>query len=155
MEYNYELTPTGSNGTLVKGAWQSVNVPLSFFQNLGFNKTKFFQFKLGTSSDLVSDIVYFDNIYFSVNPGTILNTNTFAQQASLRAFPNPSHGNWKIQSEQNIQTISVHDVSGRQVLVLTPNSSEVIIDAASYPAGLYFAKCTTAAGSHVLKLVRK
>ncbi|WP_298146383.1 T9SS type A sorting domain-containing protein [Flavobacterium sp.] len=155
VEYNYELTTTGSNGTLVKGAWQSVNVPLSFFQNLGFNKTKFFQFKLGTSSDLVSDIVYFDNIYFSVNPGTILNTNTFAQQASLRAFPNPSHGNWTIQSEQIIQTVSVHDVSGRQVLVLTPNSSEVIIDAASYPAGLYFAKCTTAAGSQVLKLVRK
>src|SRR5690606_12914029 len=97
VEYNYELTTAGRNGTLVQGSWQSANVPLSFFEGLGFDKTAFFQYKLGTTSDLVSDIVYFDNIYFSMVEPT-MSTNQF-NNATFSAYPNPTQDMWNINAK--------------------------------------------------------
>ncbi|MFT3794886.1 hypothetical protein [Flavobacterium sp.] len=37
-EYVYELRTEGSNGVLVQGSWQSVNVPLSFFRRIGLQQ---------------------------------------------------------------------------------------------------------------------
>jgi hypothetical protein len=150
-EYNYELTTAGSNGTLVQGSWQSINVPLSFFEGLGFDKTTFFQFKLGTSSDLVSDIVYFDNIYFSVNEP--LGTTTFDQK-SFAVYPNPSHTDWNITSGQNITSVQLFDISGKQIKTLQPNDLNAVIDASALSSGMYFANVITEGGSKTIKLVK-
>lgn len=152
-EYPYELTTAGSNGTLVQGSWQSVNVPLSFFQGAGFNKSTFFQYKLGTTSDLVSDIVYFDNIYFSVNPGTILNNSTFNSN-TFSAYPNPSQNEWNISSKQDINSIQLFDVTGKKVLEINPNSMNAKIDASVLSNGLYFANIYTNEGSKTIKLIK-
>lgn len=153
VEYPYELTLAGSNGTLVQGSWQSVNVPLSFFTNLGFTKATFFQYKLGTSSDLVSKIVHFDNIYFSVNPGTILNSNNFAV-AEFSSYPNPTQNVWNIRANQNITAIKLYDVLGKQVQAFQPNSETAVIDAAELSKGLYFATIISDNGSKTIKLVK-
>ena len=154
VEYNYELTTAGSNGTLIQGSWQSVNVPLSFFENLGFNKTTFFQFKLGTTSDLVSDIVHFDNIYFSVNQGTILNNNDFGSDVSFTAYPNPAQNEWNIKSVDSITSIQLFDMLGKQVATIQPNATDATIDASSLSQGIYLANITTENGSKTVKLVK-
>lgn len=151
-EYVYELRTEGSNGTLVKGSWQSVNVPLSFFQGLGFNKANFFQFKLGTSSDLVSDIVYFDNIYFSGVQPTMKN-DTF-QAVAFQAFPNPTQDKWNINATQNITSIQLFDVTGKQINTLQPNAMNAAIDASSLSKGIYFANILTQSGSKTVKLIK-
>lgn len=151
-EYVYELRTEGSNGTLVQGSWQSVNVPLSFFETLGFNKATFFQFKLGTSSDLVSDIVYFDNIYFSgVQP--TMKTEDF-QKVSFAAYPNPTQNKWNITSSQSITSVALFDVSGKQIKTAQPNDMNAVIDASGLSNGLYFAKVQTQNGSKTIKLVK-
>lgn len=151
-EYVYELRTEGSNGTLVQGSWQGVNVPLSFFEGLGFNKTTFFQFKLGTSSDLVSDIVYFDNIYFSgVEP--TMGTASF-DKVAFGAYPNPAQDKWNITATQNITSIALFDVSGKQISTLQPNQSTAVIDAAALSNGIYFAKVQTEGASKTVKLVK-
>ena len=100
-EYPYELT-TGA-GTLIQNSWQRVSVPLSFFTGLGFSKTNFLQFKLGTTSDLVSKIVFFDNIYFSTN--NPLATATF-ENTKFKMYPNPASSELNIESKGAIDAIS-------------------------------------------------
>ncbi len=152
VEYVYELTTAGSNGTLVQGSWQSVNVPLSFYEGLGFNKNFFFQYKLGTTSDLVSDIVYFDNIYFSVVEPT-LGTQQFGKMA-VAAYPNPSKDKWNINANQAIESILLFDVTGKQIQALQPDNAAAVIDATTLSAGVYFANVTTQTGSKTIKLVK-
>lgn len=154
VEYPYELTLTGSNGTLVQGSWQSVDVPLSFFTNAGFTKSTFFQYKLGTTSDLVSDIVYFDNIYFSTNQGTVLANQNF-ESTNVVAYPNPTQNSWNVKSNNAVTSIQVFDVLGKNVISLTPNSNDVSIDANGLNTGLYFAKVVTENGSKTIKLIKE
>ncbi|MFC4740815.1 T9SS type A sorting domain-containing protein [Flavobacterium ponti] len=152
-EHFYELTTAGSNGTLIQSSWQSVNIPLSFFEGIGFNKTQFFQFKLGTSSDLVSDIVYFDNIYFSVNQATVLKNNNF-EATTFTAYPNPAQDQWNINATQNINSILLFDVTGKQILSLKPNNSSATINASDLSSGIYFANISTENGTKVIKLIK-
>ncbi|WP_290836843.1 T9SS type A sorting domain-containing protein [Flavobacterium sp.] len=152
-EYNYELNTTGGgNGSLTAGSWQSVNVPLSFFTGLGFNKANFFQFKLGTSSNLVSNIIYFDNIYFSVNE-PLLQSEGFAK-ATFSAYPNPTRNEWNINATQNITSVTVFDISGKQIKALQPNDLNAVIDASELSNGIYFANVLTDGGSKTIKLVK-
>ena len=152
-EHPYELTTAGSNGTLVKGSWQSVNIPLSFFTGIGFTKANFFQFKLGTSSDLVSKIVHFDNIYFSVNEGTVLNTNTIVA-STFKVYPNPAQNEWNITATQNINSIQLFDILGKEVKAIQPNATSAKVDASELSNGVYFANITTDNGSKTVKLVK-
>lgn len=153
VEYNYELRTEGSDGTLVQGSWQSVNVPLSFFEGKGFNKTTFFQFKLGTTSDLVSDIVYFDNIYFSTVEPTILNTRD-VNAVTFNAYPNPTKDAWNIAASQAITSVQLFDITGKQVKAIQPNNTNVQIDASELASGMYFATVQTENGSKTVKLVK-
>jgi hypothetical protein len=153
VEYNYELNTTGGgNGTLVQGSWQSVNVPLSFFEGLGFNKTTFFQYKLGTISDLVSDIVYFDNIYFSAVEPTMATTGF--DKVSFSTYPNPTQNKWNITASQTIDSVQLFDVSGKQIKNLQPNDLTAVIDASDLSSGIYFAKVSTESGNKTVKLVK-
>lgn len=151
-EYNYELRTEGSDGTLVQGSWQSVNVPLSFFEGKGFNKTTFFQFKLGTSSDLASDIVYFDNIYFSGVVPT-MGTGDFGK-VTFSAYPNPTHNMWNITASQNITSVRLLDITGKQLKMVEPDDLTAVIDASELSAGIYFANVLTEGGSKTVKLVK-
>lgn len=153
-EFNYELTTAGSNGTLVQGSWQSVNVPLSFFEGLGFSKTNFLQYKLGTTSDLVSKIVYFDNIYFSVNQGTVLSTNS-VEVTAFTTYPNPATSLVTIEGKNNIDSISIHNLLGQEVLVAKPNATQTTLDVSSLNAGLYIVTTTSNGKVATSKLLKK
>ncbi|MFB9053959.1 T9SS type A sorting domain-containing protein [Formosa undariae] len=153
-EFNYELTPSGNDSTLVFGSWQTVNVPLSFFEGKGFNKTNFLQFKLGTDSDLNTKVVYFDNIYFSVNEGTVLGTENF-EHVSFKMYPNPTQDNWTVVTQNiNIEGINVFDISGKKVLSSAPNATEARINGSHLQSGIYFAQIKTSNGINTLKLIK-
>jgi len=151
-EYNYELRTEGSDGVLHQGSWQSVSVPLSFFEGKGFNKANFFQYKLGTSSNLVSNIVYFDNIYFSTVEPT-MGTNDF-HQVACSAYPNPTRGQWNISATETISSVQLFDVTGKQVRMIEPNELTATLDASGLSTGMYFAKIKTENGSKTVKLIR-
>ncbi|MHA7943859.1 T9SS type A sorting domain-containing protein [Formosa sp. 3Alg 14/1] len=154
-EFNYEMTPTGNDGTLIFGSWQSVDIPLSFFEGKGFNKTNYLQFKLGTESDLNTKVVYFDNIYFSVNKGTVLGTQDF-EHLSFSTYPNPTSDYWIVKTQTTkIEIINVVDISGKTVLRLSPNANEAQINGTHLQAGIYFAQIKTLSGVHTLKLLKK
>ena len=151
FEYFYEL-PTEE--AFVFDTWKSVDVPLTFFTAQGFNADKFFQYKLGTLSDLFTGIVYFDNLYFTVNPGTSLSVKDF-ELNTFNVYPNPTNNHWIIQSAKTIHKVEVFDILGKQVLSIGSNTSNVTIDASHLKSGLYFAKVDTDLGTKTVKLIKE
>jgi hypothetical protein len=153
-ELNLDPAAATADGTLVQGSWQSVDIPLSVYEGKGFNKSNLFQYKLGTSSDLVSEVVYFDNIYFSVNQPVTLSEETFTA-ASFNVFPNPTMDVWNVRSaDADITSIQVYDITGKQVMTLTPNNLSTSIDTAALNSGVYLARISTASASKTVKLVK-
>ena len=73
----------------------------------------------------------------------------------MKAFPNPTNNVWNINTNnQNIQSIAVYDVLGKEVFSSKPNASQAIIDSESLSNGLYFAKVKTNSGESNLRLVK-
>ena len=158
-EKYYELKTDGSgDGLLVFDSWQNVSVPMSFWISEGFepdqaNSGGLLAWKLGSVSVEYTTVVYFDNIYFSVNPGT-LGTNEF-EVSNFSTYPNPTNNVWNIEGTQTIESVFVFDVLGKQVMSVQPNSSNVELNASSLPNGLYFAKVSTALGTKSIKLIKE
>lgn len=150
----YTLKDDGTgDGAIVFGSWQNVSVPLSHFS--GFDPTTFLVWKLGTPSTAFTKIVYFDNIYFSENPSAFLSVDKF-NLSDVSVYPNPSENVWNIKSlSEEITSIQVYDMLGKQVLSIALNAIETKINNSQLTQGVYFAKLNTAVGSETVKLVKK
>lgn len=149
QEFNYEI---GTNEAVVSEAWTHVTIPMTYFTGLGFDSTVFFQWKVDPFMQSVAQggIVYFDNIIFT---GNTLSTESFDVE-EFSVYPNPTNTNWNITGNAVISNISVYDILGKQVLVLSPNTNETSIDASSIRTGVYFARIQGANGSKTIKLVK-
>lgn len=87
--------------------------------------------------------------------GSTLSTNDLSTQANFTAYPNPSKDSWNITTNNTtINSVRVYDISGRQVLILTLNTSTVSIDGTSLKNGIYFAKVQTEKGQNSIKLIK-
>ena len=154
--YQLNLDPNTANadGALVQGSWQSVDVPMSFYTAQGIIATSVFQYKLGTTSDLVSDIVYFDNIYFSVNQPVTLSEASFTA-GSFKVYPNPTNDTWNVRSANaEISTIQLYDISGKQVMTVSSNALDTTIDGSSLDSGIYLARINSANATKTVKLIK-
>ncbi len=163
VEYWYQIggTPAGSQEAIVQGAWKHVEVPLAYFQNSaprstggtgGFTKANFFQWKIDASSNLQSDYVYIDNIYFSQQA---LSTESVALNA-FSAFPNPATDSWTISSANtSIDAVQVYDLTGKLVMDLKGNNTSLFVDGSRLANGMYVAKITAAGAVQNMKLVKE
>lgn len=76
--------------------------------------------------------------------------------SNFKAFPNPTQDVWIVRTEnQDIVSIQLFDILGKNVLSLTPNNSEAKIDAYNLRAGLYFARINTINDVSIIKLIKK
>lgn len=145
---------TAPQQTIVEESWQTVSIPLTEFTNQGFDPTAFFQWKFDPLGQDVNNaqIVYIDNILFTTTD--ILNNEEF-ELSEVSVYPNPTNNNWNIKTNNStINSIQVFDLLGKQVLNLTPNSSETLIDASGLNNGIYFAKVSTDLGTKSIKLIK-
>ena len=148
-EYFYELP---SQEPFVYDSWTRVNIELSYFENLGFDKSNFFQYKIGTESNLNPGIVFYDNLYFHQN---VLGTSDF-EISEVSVYPNPTSDVWNISTiSQEITSIEVFDMLGKNVLSISPNSTEAVIDGAGLNTGLYIAQVNTNSGVRTFKLLKQ
>lgn len=129
------------------GAWVSVDIPLTAFDNAPQTRNALAQFLL--TSNL--NVVYVDNIYLHKN--TVL-SNTKFDSASFNVYPNPTNNEWNLSSVQNINSIKLFDISGKQILTLNPNDSSVVINASDFSSGIYFANVSTDNETKIIKLVK-
>ena len=135
------------------GQWISVDVPLASWANASGN-TNYDNIRLLQIILQGPEYgpVYFDNLYFHNN--TTLSSDEF-ELSEVNVYPNPTNNNWNIKTNNStINSIQVFDLLGKQVLNLTPNSSEPLIDASGLNNGIYFAKVSTDLGTKSIKLIK-
>ena len=156
-EFSYTLKEAGQGGDadLVFNQWVNLTVPLTHFVNNGWSTDNFFQFKLGSISDLNTKVIYFDNIFFSVNEGQLVGLNEL-DIIDLSAFPNPSNTMWNIKTSKTLITsIDVFNSAGKRVVSLKNNSNEVVVSTEGLVNGIYIARVTTDTGSKSFLLTKK
>lgn len=82
-------------------------------------------------------------------------SNSDLEQLSFNVYPNPSNDVWNVKTNNTvINTVQVFDVLGKQVMTLTPESTEVKIDASTLNTGLYIAKIATPNGVSNIRLIK-
>jgi hypothetical protein len=141
-----ELPKTITNGD---GAWQSIEIPVA---GITGDLIKVIQLKF-TGGNGASNAIYVDNLYFWKEPS--LRTNDF-EILNFKAFPNPSETSWTIKTDNdNITSIKVFDVLGKNVVSLFPNTIETVIDGSTLKAGLYVAQIKTVSGVKIMKLIKE
>jgi|SaaInlV_125m_DNA_1040241.scaffolds.fasta_scaffold00047_13 hypothetical protein len=156
-EFSYTLKEAGQGGDadLVFNQWVNLTVPLTHFVNNGWSTDNFFQFKLGSISDLNTKVIYFDNIFFSVNEGQLVGLNKL-DVIDLSVFPNPSNTMWNIKNSKTLITsIDVFNSAGKRVVSLKNNSNEVVVSTEGLVNGIYIARVTTDTGSKSFLLTKK
>ena len=132
-------------GTLVPGQWNSVEIILPTGPD---DRDSLGQFNLVNAG---GNDYYLDNIYFSAV--TTLGVDTVTE-SSFEIYPNPTDNIWMLKGTQDIVSVQVFDILGKQVIKLAPSGSEVSIDASELKEGIYIAKITSLNGTKTVKLVK-
>lgn len=136
LEYTYRV---GIDEPVVTESWIKVEIPMSFFTNIGFNASAFFQWKIGPLNNSVDNagVAYVDNILLTQNT---LSNNSF-EQNNFVTYPNPTKDTWTIKASNiNIQSVEIYNTLGGLVRTVDVNNTEVSIDASDLSSGIYFAK---------------
>lgn len=116
--------------TPVQSGWITYHIALSDFADLTTraNMQQFIFSSDGTST------VFIDNVYFSkdVEAGV----TAFSKNKAV-VYPNPVNDIITIQAGTSIDNITVYNVTGQQVLTLTPNSTTAAVNVAQLHSGVY------------------
>jgi len=99
------------------------------------------------------NFVSFNRITGNYNFVGLLNTNTF-NNAGLSYYPNPTTTNWNFNSKESIDSIEIIDVLGKTIFKTSDKSETIVIDAAQFNSGVYFAKITIANAIQTVKLIK-
>lgn len=83
----------------------------------------------------------------------ILGLNAIAIQPEIKIFPNPNQGNFNIQCNQLIRSVSVYDAVGKEVLNTTVNNFATTIQLNNIQKGVYFLKTETNNFSKIQKII--
>lgn len=151
--YTFREAGQGGDADIIFDQWVNVSVPLSHFTNLGWTTDNFFQFKLGSTSDLNTKVVYFDNMFFSVNAG-VLGTDDISLIEST-VFPNPSANGWNINTPNTkIKSIEVYNLLGKRVVSKKVDANNTTISTDGLASGIYIARINTELGTKTVKLLR-
>lgn len=86
---------------------------------------------------------------------TILGTDEFTVDKSVKIYPNPTKDVIKIETNNTIKNIQLYDVQGRVLQTVMPNQNAAIIDVSAKATGIYFLKVTTANGTKTEKLIKQ
>ena len=134
---------------LTTTTWEIREVDLSAYMGMDiyiafkhFNVTDEFVFKIDDvqwpteTSPCTVGLNEFNNVSYNVN-----------------IFPNPSATDVNFQSEENILSLDITDISGRLIKSLNVNNTQFILDRDELNSGVYFVTMNFEAGSMTQKLI--
>ncbi len=70
-------------------------------------------------------------------------------------YPNPVTDELNITASNDIQSITIFDILGKQIIAVQPNSLETKIDFSSLKSGIYFVKAKVADNMTAFKIIKK
>ena len=83
-----------------------------------------------------------------------LSTTEFDNENSLKYFPNPVKNVLTLKALQNIQSVSVLNILGQEVLRTTPNALENELDLSNLNIGSYFVKVTINDITETIRIIK-
>ena len=134
----------------VNGTWASIDAPISSFTAGGSDpntRNNVAQFLISSNLGLV----YVDNIYL-YRPAT-MTTDTF-NTSNVRLYPNPTSTNLTIEAKDAIESVTIYNVLGQQVISKNPMSNSMTMDVSNLENGLYFVNCTIDGKSSTTKFIK-
>ncbi|MFL9845777.1 T9SS type A sorting domain-containing protein [Flavobacterium rhizosphaerae] len=73
----------------------------------------------------------------------------------VAVYPNPSDGIVNIVSDENIISVQLYDIQGRQLQTESKSGTEVSLDLSGRPKGIYLVKIITNNGASISKIMKK
>jgi len=87
---------------------------------------------------------------------TNVGVNDYDLNNNVTVYPNPTNGEFRIQNaEFRIEKVEVYDVYGKMLNLVEVNDNQVMMNASSYAAGMYFVRVYTEAGMVTKRIVKK
>ena len=138
---------------IVLNTWKSVNIPMSYFTALEFNSPTWFQFKFDvtTITPGTPNVVFIDNVYFTSNN---LGVKDFTS-SNIKMYPNPTSSVFTIEANEIVESVSLFNVLGQEVLAKNPNSNSVTLDIANLQTGVYVVKTMIGGVLSTSRIVKK
>jgi hypothetical protein len=149
--WEYSATNANILPNVNPGTWISIDLPFSSFSPIPIqatDKSDFVQFVI--TSDLGT--VFYDNLYLHKN--TVLGTSNF-ETAQISMYPNPATTNFTIQAKQEMETVSVYNLLGQEVISKFPNSSEATIDVSSLQTGIYIVRTSISGNVSASRFIKE
>jgi len=143
----------------VTNAWETLTYDISSFVASGENHDidQIVVFPDWQDPRATDNITYFDNISWEglkTADAPVLGVSDY-ETTELKVYPNPSKVEWNIKANgQIINSIEVFDILGKQVVILKPNATDVVIDASTLNKGIYLAKVVSSNSIKTIKLVK-
>jgi hypothetical protein len=136
-------------GEVVAGGWQTIEVDL-IAQNTGnMDLSTVTQFLIDPSTN--GNTFYIDNWYFS--KGTPLSIGSL-EEADVYIYPNPVQNTLNVSAGAAVDSVSIFDITGREVLRATPNAAAFSLDVATLNKGLYLVSLKAGDQEMTTKLVK-
>ncbi|MEM9983949.1 MAG: Calx-beta domain-containing protein, partial [Bacteroidota bacterium] len=74
---------------------------------------------------------------------------------AIQMFPNPTQGQLELRSDFRMETVTVYNLIGKQVMNASPQADQASLNVENLPAGIYTVKVETPEGTWNSKLIRK
>lgn len=140
VEYPYTIgSGMGADEAIVNEAWQTVEISLSDLEAAGFSTEHFFQWKIDATSNLVSKVIYLDNIYFYKMETS---TEDLEQDEQASIFPNPASVGQSVILPENSREVEVYDATGKLML----QTSSDVLSTRGWTSGTYLIRITDSMG---------
>lgn len=136
----------GSLGTTVSGSWQSVDIDMSAFVALT-NKTRITQLLI---DPIGFATLYVDNFYFWKAPLSVNNFDT----PKINVYPNPTSSVFTIEANGVIESVSLYNILGQEVMSKNTNNNVVTLDIANLQTGVYVVKTFIGGVSSTSRIVK-
>jgi hypothetical protein len=132
MEFNFNNQATGT---------------AAFNAAFPFNKASIF-FNFGVAGS--GQTYYFDDMKF----GAALGVASF-EASKIKMYPNPTSSVFTIEAKDIVESISLYNVLGQEVLSKNPNSNSVTLDITNLQTGVYVVKTMIGGVSTTSRIVKK
>lgn len=152
---------TRINGNKVEFIFENINLPFDDATNDGY-----VVFKIKTKSTLAqnSSVSNTADIFFDYNFPITTNTATTnfanlatqnAEKVKVSVYPNPAKNVVNIKSENQINSVTVFDIQGRQVQTKIVGATETVLDINALQQGNYLLKINTDKGVVSEKIIKE
>lgn len=129
-----------------QGQWITMNIPIADFTGL-------------TTMEHIAQLifvgggakVYVDNVYFS---NGILGVEAF-KTSSIKIYPNPTSDVFTVSAEKSIESISLYNVLGQEVMIKNPMTSSIQFNISELQSGIYIVKTTIDGKTDTSKIIKR